>query len=116
VLANESTALVLSGSQREKAKQLVYNLIGKLGMQDEVLEAMLVNRGGGPTKTYIFRPYGQDGGDLAELTTAQARQIQKRLDALEDEHGDRPYYLYEMGHIWLSGINALLDDEEPQQR
>jgi hypothetical protein len=68
------------------------------------------------TKTYIFRPYGQDEGDVLELTASQERRIQRRLEKLEDEHGDPPYYLYELGHTCLAEINVLLDEEEVQQR
>lgn len=64
------------------------------------------------TKTCIFRPYGQDEGDMAELTTAQGGRIQRRLDKLVVEHCQPPYYLYELGIIAPQEIDALLDDEE----
>jgi hypothetical protein len=67
------------------------------------------------TKTYTFRPCGHDEGDVVELTTAQERRIQQRLDELEDEYGDPPYYLYELGHITVQEIEALLDGDRPRQ-
>ena len=61
-------------------------------------------------KRYFFRETGQDEGDVVFLTVAQAAEIQKRLDAL-DEH-DPPFYLYEVGSITARQLGVLLRDQE----
>jgi hypothetical protein len=63
-------------------------------------------------KYYVFRPYGEDEGEVALLTNAEARRIQKRLDKMEMESGgDPPYYLYPMEGTTAKKIAEALDME-----
>jgi len=66
-------------------------------------------------KTYVFRPYGEDEGSVAFLTEAEAKQIEDRLEAIEEKtDGDPPYYLYEMDFDTAAGIHETLDECEAE--
>jgi hypothetical protein len=62
------------------------------------------------TKTYVFRPHGEDEGWVAVLTEKQAERIQKRVDKMENERGEPPFYLYPMDVATAQEINAILTE------
>lgn len=61
-------------------------------------------------KYYVFRKCGQDEGDVALLTPAQADRIQAKIDALITD-GDDPYYIYEMDFTTAAKLQKFLDEE-----
>jgi hypothetical protein len=65
-------------------------------------------------KYYMFRPSGEDEGEVALLTASEYRRILNRLNKLFGD--EEPYYIYSVWGSSYTRIMRTLDEAEREQK